>query len=102
MTHAILDLMPWWAWLVAAVPFAVLAFRWLGFNGAIAVLFAGLGAAVSTKSYQSGAAGERDRQRQADDRARDVIHEKKEDVRAIPNTPAGAAERNQRFDRWVK
>ena len=99
---ALLDLVPWWGWLVAAAPFVYLAFRFFGFNGAVAVLLGALGASVLAKARASGAKSERDKQRAADDHARDVIHQRKEDVRSIPDTQAGKAERDERFSRWEK
>lgn len=98
----LLDLFPWWGWLVVAAPFAFLALRWFGFNGAVVVLIAGLVAASKAKSFKAGEAAAASRQRAADDRARDIIHQKKEEIRSIPDTPAGKAERNERFSRWVK
>ena len=97
----ILNLVPWWAWLIVAVPIALLALKYLGFNGLLAVLAAGAAAALYAKGRKAGATVERTKQQQADNRARDVIHDKKEDVRSIPSTPAGKAERNKRFDRWL-
>lgn len=95
-------LVPWWAWLVIAVPIGFVAFKYLGFNGTVAVLGAAAAAALYGKGRKAGAEVEQAKQHQADDHARDVIHETKEDVRSIPNTPAGKAERDERFDRWVK
>lgn len=97
----IFNLMPWWGWLVVSAVAAAIAIRLFGFNTAIAVLIAGATAAVYTKGRKTGATVERAKQDAADNRARDVIHEKKEDVRSIPSTPAGKAERDQRFNRWL-
>lgn len=102
MTDFIFHLLPWWGWAVIAIPIAFVAFKYLGFNGTIAVIAAGLAATIYAKGRKTGAAVEVEKQHKADDHARDVIHETKEDVRSIPNTPAGKAERNDRFDRWVK
>lgn len=99
---AILEFMPWWGWGVVAAPFAFLALRYLGFNGMIAVLVAGAAAAVYAKGRKTGVAAERGRQEQADNKARTTIHDIKEDVRSIPNTPAGNQQRKERFDRWSK
>jgi hypothetical protein len=97
----IINLMPWWGWFVLAAPFAFLALRYLGFNGLIAVIALGAAATIYAKGRKAGVAVEREKQVQADNRARTTIHDIKEDVRSIPSTPAGDAERNKRFDRWL-
>ena len=99
---SILDLMPWWGWAVVAAPIAFLAMRYLGFNGLIAVLVAGAAASVYAKGRKAGVAVERNKQVQADTKARETIHDIKEDVRSIPATPAGSQERKDRFSRWEK
>lgn len=101
MMDLIFNLMPWWGWLVVAAVAAVIAIRLFGFNAAIAVLVAGAAAAVYAKGRKAGVTVERAKQDAADNHARDVIHEKKEDVRSIPDTPAGKAERDERFNRWL-
>lgn len=99
---AIIELFPWWGWLIIASPFAFLSFRWFGFNGLIAVALAALFAAGKAKSFKAGQHAEASRQVAADTKARDVIHKKKEEVRAIPSSPAGKAERDRRLSRWEK
>lgn len=96
----LLDLMPWWGWFVISAGAGVLALRWFGFNGLIAALAAGAAAAAYAKGRKSGVTTERAKQQQADTKARETIHDVKEDVRSIPNTPAGKAERDKRFSRW--
>lgn len=98
----ILNVVPWWAWIVVAVPIALLALKYLGFNATIGLLGAGVAATLYARGRAQGVQTERAKQQKVDQKARDVIHEKKEDVRSIPATPAGKAERNQRFDRWSK
>lgn len=101
MMDLIFNLMPWWGWLVVSAIAAVITIRLFGFNAAIAVMIAGATAAVYAKGRKTGATVERAKQDAADNHARDVIHEKKEDVRSIPSTPAGKAERDRRFNRWL-
>ena len=96
----LLNTMPWWGWFVIAAGAGLLSLRLFGFNGLIAALVAGAAASTYAKGRKAGVTVERAKQQQADTRARDVIHEKKEDVRSIPQTPAGKAERDERFDRW--
>lgn len=96
----LLDLVPWWGWLAISAVAGVLALRWFGFNGLIAALAAGAAAALYAKGRKSGVATEQAKQQQADNKARDTIQNVKEDVRSIPNTPAGKAERDERFERW--
>ena len=96
----ILNMLPWWSWVLIAVPFALLALRYLGFNGLITVIAAGAAAAVYAKGRKSGAAVERNKQVQADTKARETIHDIKEDVRSIPSTPAGDQQHKDRFNRW--
>lgn len=98
----LLDLVPWWGWFIVSAGAGVLALRWFGFNGLITALAVGAAAATYAKGRKSGVATERAKQQQADDKARETIHDVKEDVRSIPNTPAGDAERNERFSRWEK
>lgn len=98
----IFNALPWWGWLVIAAGAGLLSLRLFGFNGLITALAAGAAAAVYAKGRKTGETAERAKQVQADTRARDVIHEKKEDIRSIPSTPAGKAERNERFTRWEK
>lgn len=98
----ILNVMPWWAWGAIAIPAGFLALRFLGFNGLIAVLVAGASAAIYAKGRKAGVTVERGKQQQADNKSRTTIHDIKEDVRSIPSTPAGQAERKERFTRWEK
>lgn len=98
----IFDLIPWWGYLVIAAVAGVLALRWFGIHGLIVALLAGGAVASYARGRRSGVQIERAKQVQADTRAREVIHDRKEDVRSIPNTPAGQTERRERFDRWVK
>jgi hypothetical protein len=98
----IINAVPWWAWLVIAVPAALLALKYLGFSATIGLLGAGAAAVIYARGKAAGRSVEKERQHRADDAAREIIHEKKEDVRSIPSTPAGQAERNERFDRWSK
>lgn len=102
MIDFIINIMPWWAPLVVAVPAALLAARYFGVNAGILVGVVAIAATIYAKGRKAGAAVEVEKQHKADDHARDVIHETKEDVRAIPNTPAGKAERDERFNKWVK
>lgn len=96
------DFMPWWGWLAVSGVAGVLALRWFGFNGLIAALVIGAAASTYAKGRRAGATIERAKQDRADTQARETIHEVKEDVRSIPDTPAGKAERDKRFDRWSK
>lgn len=98
----ILNVVPWWAWLVIAIPAAFLCFRYLGFNATIALAAAAAAGAIYAKGRKSGVAVEQAKQERADTKARTTIHDIKEDVRSIPATPKGAAERKERFDRWSK
>lgn len=98
----ILNLVPWWAWLIIAGGAGILALRWLGFNGLIAALVLGGIVATYAKGRKAGVTAEAAKQQKADNKARDTIHEIKEDVRSIPKTPQGKAERNERVNRWVK
>lgn len=98
----LLDLMPWWGWFVISVGAGLLALRLFGFNGLMVALAAGAAAATYAKGRKSGVTTERAKQVAVDTKARETIHDVKEDVRSIPNTPAGTAERNERFDRWSK
>lgn len=99
---AALDLLPWWWPLAAALPLGLLLWRYFGLNGLLAALFAGAAGAIHARGRKAGVTAEREKQNKADDHARQTIHEIKEDVRSIPATPAGDAERNRRFDRWSK
>jgi hypothetical protein len=96
----LLDLMPWWGWFVISIGAGVLALRWFGFNGLTAALVVGAAASTYAKGRKSGVATEQAKQQQADNKARETIHDIKEDVRSIPDTPAGKAERDERFSRW--
>lgn len=98
----ILNLVPWWAYLILAAVAGLFALRWFGFTGLITALMVGAAIASYAKGRKAGVTVERAKQTQADTKARDVIHEKKEDVRSIPQTPAGKAEKRERLDRWVK
>lgn len=101
MIDLIVNIMPWWAPLIIAVPAALLAARYFGVNAAILVGVLAIAATIYAKGRKTGAAVEVQKQHKADDHARDVILKKKEDVRAIPNTPAGKAERDARFNKWL-
>lgn len=96
------DLLPWWGWMAIAGGVGVLAIRWLGFNGLIAALVAGAALATYAKGRKAGVTIERAKQQQADTKARETIHDIKEDVRSIPSTPEGKAERDRRVNRWTK
>lgn len=98
----LLDLVPWWGWFAISIGAGVLALRWFGFNGLIAALVIGAAASTYAKGRKAGASTERAKQERADNMARETIHDIKEDVRSIPATPAGDAERDKRFDRWSK
>lgn len=100
MIDFILYALPWWWPLVIAIPAGLLAARYFGVNAAILVGVLAMAATIYAKGRKAGASVEVAKQQQADTKARDVIHEKKEDVRSIPSTPAGKAERDRRFDRW--
>jgi len=99
---AALDLLPWWWPLAAALPIGLVLWIYFGLNGLLAALLAGGVASVYARGRRAGVTAERVKQRQADDQARQTIHEIKEDVRAIPASSEGKAERDRRFDRWSK
>lgn len=102
MMDWLFNTVPWWGWFVVAAGAGFLAMRWLGFNGLIAALVAGATAAVYARGRRAGATAEQAKQQQADTKARETIHDIKEDVRSIPATPAGSQERKDRFSRWEK
>lgn len=95
------DLMPWWGWFVLSIGAGLVAFRLFGLNGLLAALLVGASVAAYAKGRKAGVTVERAKQVAADTKARDTIYDVKEDVRSIPNTPAGKAERDKRFDRWL-
>jgi len=101
MIDFILYALPWWAPLVIAVPAGLLAARYFGVNAAILIGVLAIAATIYAKGRKVGSAVEVEKQHKADEHARDFIREKKEDVRAIPNTPAGKAERDARFNKWL-
>lgn len=86
---AIIDLIAPWFGGILAVGGAV-----------IAALFAVFRARSQGK--KEGVQQEQARQVQAESKAKDVVHEVKEDIRSIPPTPEGKTERNERAERWVK
>jgi len=96
----LLDLVPWWGWIIVAAGVGLAAFRVFGLNGLIAALLIGGSAAAYAKGRKAGVADQHAKQVAADTKAKDTIHDVKENVRAIPKTPAGKAERDKRFDRW--
>lgn len=89
--------LPWWAWLALGVAVAFAVYRLLGWKGALAVLAATFGSIAYSRGARRGTDVERARQDAADDKARDVISEKKEDVRTMSDK-----ERDERFNRWEK
>ncbi len=96
----IMGSIPPWVWLaagVAAVLVIAAVLRQGGWKWALAASAAALAAYFQAKSYHRGAASERAKQDAADQHARDVIAETKEDVRTI-----APAERKERFERWQK
>lgn len=96
----IVSAIPAWLWIVGAVIIAsvvVIALRQGGWKWAIGILIAGAAGYMQARSYRRGAAAERAKQDAADQHARDVIAEKKEDVRVITDE-----DRDRRFDRWSR
>ncbi len=89
--------LPWWAWLAIGVGAAFAVYRLLGWKGALAVLAVTFGSVAYSRGAKRGGAVERSRQDAVDQQARDVIAEKKEDVRTITDK-----EREDRFNRWEK
>jgi len=102
MMDFILDIMPWWGWLVIAAPAGFLSLRYLGVNATVILGIAAVALAIFAKGRKAGVEVERERQHQAEDGAREIIHETREDVRSIPSTPDGEVERKSRFNRWSK
>lgn len=102
MIEFIVQVLPWWAPLIVAVPAAVLAFRYFGINAALLVAGIAIAATVYARGRKTGAAVEVAKQQRADTKARETIHDIKEDVRSIPSTPAGSKQREERFNRWSK
>lgn len=90
-------LLPWWAWLGLGVAAAFAAYRLLGWKGALAVLAVTFGSVAYSRGARRGVEVERAKQDAADEKARDIITEKKEDVRTAP-----ADEKKRRFERWEK
>lgn len=96
----IIGSVPPWAWLILALVIAAIiitALRGGGWKWALAAAAAGVMAYLQAKSYHRGAAVERGKQDAADQKARDVIAEKKEDIRT-----ASPKEKDERFNRWTK
>lgn len=96
----IIGSVPPWVWVVlglfvAAIIISVL--RAGGWKWALAAAVAGAAAYFQAKSYHRGAAVERGKQDAADQKARDVIAEKKTDVRGASDEDLA-----KRTDRWTK
>jgi hypothetical protein len=89
--------LPWWGWLLIGLGIAVVIYRLLGWKGALAVIATTAGAVAYSRGAKRGMEVEAAKQEAADDKARDIIAEKKEDVRAMPDE-----ERDERFKRWEK
>lgn len=91
---------PPWVWLVlagAVVLVIVSVLKGDGWKWALGAAVAGVVAYLQAKSYHRGADAQKAKQDAADDKARDIIADKKEDVRTIPPD-----EREERFKRWEK
>ena len=78
---------PWLGWIVTGA-------------GAALALLIGMARARS-KGKKEGIQQEQARQAAAENKAKDIVHDVKEDVRTIPSTPEGAKQRNERAERWV-
>lgn len=94
----IIGAVPPWAWLIGGVLFAaviVAVLRQGGWKWAVGVLVAFGAVFLQSRSYQRGATSERVKQEKADTKARDVIAERKENVRTAPQK-----DKDERFDRW--
>lgn len=100
MIDFILGSIPSWVWIVlglGAVLAVVAVLKGDGWKWAVGIAAAAGLAFMQSRAHQRGAAVERAKQDAVDDKARDVIAEKKEDVRTI-----SPDERKERFDRWSK
>lgn len=79
---------PWLGWIVAGA-------------GALIAVLLGMARARS-QGKKEGVQQEQARQAQAEIKAKDTVHDIKEDVRTIPSTPEGKKQRNERAERWAK
>lgn len=96
----IIGSIPPWVWLVLAgivVLVVIGVLKGGGWKWALAAAVAGVAAYLQARSYRRGAEVERAKQDAADEEAKDIIAERKADVRTISSD-----ERKERFDRWQK
>ena len=90
-------LMPWWVWVGIGVAAAFAAYRLLGWKGVVSVAATTIGVVAYSRGAQKGVEVEKAKQDAADDKARDVIAEKKIEVKVL-----SPKERSERFGRWEK
>jgi len=90
-------LLPTWAWLAIGVGLAFAAYRLLGWKGALAVLATTFGAVAYSRGAKRGIEVEAAKQEKADQRAREVIHDNREEMGNLPDD-----ELDRRLNRWDK
>lgn len=90
-------LLPWWGWLLIGLGAAVVVYRLLGWKGALAVIATTAGVVAYSRGARRGVEVERAKQERAEQHARDVIIEKREEVRDLPDD-----ELDRRLNRWDK
>jgi len=90
-------LMPWWAWLILGVGLAAVAYRLLGWKGVVAVVATTAGVVAYSRGAKKGIEVERAKQDAADDKAREVIADKKADTKTMSDK-----ELDQEVDKWTR
>lgn len=90
-------LLPWWVWLGLGVAAAFAVYRLLGWKGALAVLAVTFGGVAYSRGARRGVEVERAKQDAADEKARDIIHDNREEMGNLPDD-----ELDRRLNRWDK
>ncbi len=96
----IIGSIPAWVWMALAVAAALViaaVLRQGGWKWALGALVAGAAAYLQAKSYQRGASTERAKQQHADQKAREVIYDNRDDARMMPDDQL-----DKEIDKWTK
>lgn len=96
----ILGAIPSWVWLVlgaAAILAVVGVLKGDGWKWAFGIAAAAGLAFLQSRAHQRGAASERAKQDAADEKARDIIHDNREEMGNLPDD-----ELDRRLNRWDK
>ncbi len=89
--------LPWWAWLAIGLGAAIAVYRLLGWKGALAVLAVTFGSVAYSRGAKRGVEIEKAKQDAADEKARRVIHDNRDDARMTPDDQL-----DKEIDKWTK